>query len=119
MKRDMKEYSMLQHKLIRQKTVAFALLFFSVASFYSKSSGATTPQSTGIQLAYFLGTNSVGMRNNSDFLEDSVDQGNYYVPKYHFRGSYHGSWTHARQGCRQSCILDRWTGKSISCTSNC
>lgn len=99
--------SKLHHSVIFTFIIFFALF---IELFYNSSSYAQESNSlAGTQLAYFVGYHSGGMH------KDPV----YYRPSYHFKGSYRTPWTTIGHTCRKTCLLDRWTGRSLYCYKTC
>jgi hypothetical protein len=69
----------------------------------------------GTQLAYFIGFH----QNSLDSYFHPQQKVYYLTPKYHHRGSYKTSWTKSGHMCKKRCVLDRWTGKALSCIFYC
>ena len=97
-----------------------SILFFVLLTsiFYSSNlrSNNASPLA-GQQLAYFVGYHSGGI-NEGSYSNGSTGQV-YYRPKYHYKGSYHTPLTYIGHTCRKTCLVDRWTGRSLKCYKSC
>ncbi|MCL9683737.1 hypothetical protein [Legionella maioricensis] len=89
---------------------SFILLIGTFYSVYSNASNNAS-QPPGTQLAYFIGYHSYG----GYYLPGYI----YYGPRHYPRRAYWTGWRSIGYGCRQTCLIDRWSGRAIRCSRRC
>ncbi|CAM4493993.1 MAG: hypothetical protein LEGION0403_FIIPPAGN_00488 [Legionella sp.] len=92
---------------------ALSILLFSFVlliggGLYNTAKAATSPLA-GQQLAYF-----VGYHTNAP-----VYVGPRVQVQHRHRSVRWTGWRYIGHGCRQNCLVDRWTGRVIRCNRTC
>lgn len=83
-----------------------------LAGLYSGHAKANSSnQLPGTQLAFFIGYHSYGGHIRPAYV--------YYGPRKRARGVYWTGWRFSGNGCRNTCLVDRWTGRAIRCKKRC
>lgn len=97
---------------------AFSILLFSFvlligSGLYNIAKAAPTSPLAGQQLAYFVGYHT----NAPVYIGPRV----YVGPRvqHHHRSVRWTGWRYVGHGCRQNCLVDRWTGRVIRCDRTC
>jgi hypothetical protein len=97
---------------VRPILIASIILF--IGAFYTVRAHADTniAQPPGTQLAYFIGhTSYYGGYYRPDFV--------YYGHRHYHHKVFWTGWKYINYGCRQNCLVDRWTGRAIRCSRRC
>ena len=98
----------------RLMPILLASFMLLIGTFYYGCANAKNNVSPapGTQLAYFIGYHSY---NGGYYRPGYI----YYGPRHYPRRSYWTGWRSIGYGCRQTCLIDRWSGRAIRCSRRC